>query len=422
MTVGGLAVGLWAYERATKDTDIVVPDADEDNDRRLDTALSDLHAEPLPLEAPGAAALGIRWQLDADVQRWKTDGGVLDVMRRPEGAAPYAELRARSEPTEMFGAPTRVASRDDLIAMKLAAARIQDLLDLDALLDPRNSEPARMRLRAFDRDRLRGTDDPAELGEPVDPCEGAIDQLRHVLAATPAGDELEQRVARRGRALRSVGNARVAEVARLPLPAPPAGLARAAAAAGQAAREIDAAEEREFTLLRARESTSRWRRQDRSAVGQQLTRATEHVERLQTQGDQGIDSLRAGLGEIEQWWEQHAAAVVDAIAGRRERYRRERQRVAERAREAPRRPAGYVTGLIGERTEPQREEWDRAARTIEAYAAQHAPGERQLGPSERPDRARRAAWERMARAVRELGIDPPELDKHFRDPGLHIDR
>jgi hypothetical protein len=417
VTVGGLAVGVWAYERATKDTDIVVPDADAENDTRLDAALGDLHAEPLPLEAPGARALGIRWQLDANVQRWSTDGGVLDVMRSPEGAAPYPELRARSEPTELLGARTRVVSRDDLVAMKLAAGRIQDLLDLDALLDPRNSEPTRVRLRAVDRDRLRAAGEPAELGEPVDPCERDVDELRRVLAPTVASEQLERELTRRGRELKQLGGRRLAALAGVPLRSIPDTLDRAAAQLGEAARQIEAAEHTEFELVRQRGRVPLWRRRERTEPEGRLDDATGHVNQLQDSAERGVRQLRDGVQQIEEWWEENGKAAVDTIAARRERYRRDRELLAERVRDAPEHPGEHVNVLIGERPARGGEEWDRAARCIEAYVAQYTPGAEGIRPPERPDRAQRGAWERMHRAVRELGVDPPEMQPRGRDTG-----
>lgn len=420
LTIGGLAVGFWAYERATKDTDVVVPEDDPDNDERLREALRELHAEPLTLEAPGARALGIRWQPEIGVERWLTTGGVLDVMRAPEGAAPYPELRARSERTELFGALTRVVSRDDLIAMKLAAARIQDLLDLEALLHPQNTEPTRVRLRARDRDRLRMTDEPSELGEPVDPCELEVDKLRRVLAPTSAGEEFELHLARRARDLLQVSDQRLARLVNVTLPEIPDSLERTAMIVADAAREIEVAERLEFSLVRERDRVPVWRRRERTDLDGRLGQATDQVEQLQETAEGGIEELRHGVRTIESWWREHGKDAVEGIAARRDHYRRDREQIAERVRAAPEHPSARVTELIGERPRERRDDWDRAARTIEAYAAQHQPADEDLRLSEQAGRAQRGAWERMARAVGELGVQLRDVETPSPETGLDL--
>ncbi|MGO9792763.1 MAG: hypothetical protein ACLP8S_25570 [Solirubrobacteraceae bacterium] len=406
VTIGGLAVGLWGYPRATKDTDIVVPDPDAENDRRLELALQDLSAAPLELQTAGADALGIRWEPDGDVQRWQTTGGTLDVLRNPEGSPPYPQLRERAEPTEIEGTRTQIAAIDHLIAMKLAAGRNQDLVDLETLLDPRNTESRRVRLRALDRQRLRVQGEPRELGEPVDPCEREIDALRRTLLASGAGDELERRLARRGRELQALSTERVAELAQIAVADPPASLQAPAAAAADLARELDVAEDREFGLFREHKRVALWRRGERDRTERQLAQATGEAERLRAQGEAGVDALRATKVEIERWWGEHQAATVEAIAARRERYRREREQLAARVSQAPQQPASYVLALIGERpADPVRERWDHAARAIEAYAAQYSDDGPLRSPSA-PDRAQRGAWERMSRVLGELEVDP----------------
>lgn len=75
----------------------------------------------------------------------------------------------------------------------------------------------------------------------------------------------------------------------------------------------------------------------------------------------GLWGYRVAGREIEQWWSEHAGGTVNAIAGRRERYRRARAYVAQRVRDAPGEPAGYVTELIGERPSSATDDWDHAA-------------------------------------------------------------
>jgi hypothetical protein len=423
MTVGGLAVGFWANPRATKDTDIIVPIDDPVNDRRLSEALGELDAEPLPLEAPGARALGIRWELEANVERWLTAGGVLDVMREVEGARPYGQMRERAEPTSVFGAPTVIVGREDLIAMKLAAGRGQDVVDLEALLDRRNLEAQRVAQRALDRELLVVAGEPGELGEPVDPCEREVDAIRRVLAAVGARP-FNNALARGARELREAPDGKVSELAGQSLPVVPDGLEQTAAFVADAARQMEAAEHSEFELVRDRDRAPLWRRRERAEITGRLQEATERVEQLHAAAERGVEQLRTGITEIEAWWSQAGEREVEVIVARREVYRRQRDHAAQRVRDAPEHPAEYVTDLIGSRPvdTAARERWDTAARSIEAYVAQHRD-ERDppLAPPELADRAARGTWARMERAIRAAGIEPPSLGQE-RDSGLELDR
>ena len=65
-----------------------------------------------------------------------TDAGELDLLGYAAGAESFEALWERATETELFGVPVRVASLDDLIAMKRAAGRPKDqahLLELESL-------------------------------------------------------------------------------------------------------------------------------------------------------------------------------------------------------------------------------------------------------------------------------------------------
>ena len=137
VVIGGLSLAAHGLVRATKDLDIV-PDPDSANLRRLADTLAQLDAALLlaadfdPRElglAPDAEglALGGNWVL-------RTRLGRLDVMQDVDGVDGYAQLAAGGVNFELPGAgPLRFAGLDDLIAMKAAAARPQDLIDLERL-------------------------------------------------------------------------------------------------------------------------------------------------------------------------------------------------------------------------------------------------------------------------------------------------
>jgi hypothetical protein len=51
----------------------------------------------------------------------------------PEGAPDYNTLRERASEMELSGRAVRIASIEDLLSMKRAAGRHQDLVDIESL-------------------------------------------------------------------------------------------------------------------------------------------------------------------------------------------------------------------------------------------------------------------------------------------------
>lgn len=139
VVIGGLAVNLHGYERATKDVDIV-PEQSEDNLGRLWAALTELRASPKelidfrPEEMPVDFSLrglidgGGNWVLETTLGR-------VDVMQWVKGVDRYEELRAGAIREELpeIGHPIWIAGLEDLITMKQEAGRDLDLIDITAL-------------------------------------------------------------------------------------------------------------------------------------------------------------------------------------------------------------------------------------------------------------------------------------------------
>ena len=134
IVVGGWAVVAYGKVRATKDIDIC-PDPDPQNLARLGEALSDLEAEPIGLEEfegefdlkPDAEGLtqGGNWLLD-------TRFGRLDIMQFASSAPhiDYQTLDAKAEAKPLASRQVRFCSYEDLLEMKEAAGRDQDLIDI----------------------------------------------------------------------------------------------------------------------------------------------------------------------------------------------------------------------------------------------------------------------------------------------------
>ena len=137
VVIGGYSLAAHRYVRATKDVDIV-PEPSRANLERLLAALDELDAEPLAIgdfkahEVPALnlenLEMGGNWLL-------RTRYGRLDVMQHVEGMNSYEGLRARAVLRELpgFDAPPLFAGLDDLIALKQAAGRDQDLADIAEL-------------------------------------------------------------------------------------------------------------------------------------------------------------------------------------------------------------------------------------------------------------------------------------------------
>jgi hypothetical protein len=132
VVIGGVAVAVHGFVRATEDVDIV-PDPDRENLDRLVNRLirEDARLTLAPERAPGPDERRVLYQ--GRNLSLSTRLGDIDVVQRLPGVPSYAELRDRAVVVAPFGVPVRVASRADLIAMKRARGRAIDLADLEQL-------------------------------------------------------------------------------------------------------------------------------------------------------------------------------------------------------------------------------------------------------------------------------------------------
>lgn len=134
VVIGGIAVIAHGHTRNTRDVDFVAA-ADTANLRCLAAALRELGARLSGVDAhlididvydPETLASGVNLTLE-------TDAGGLDFFSDVPGAGPYERLRERALIVDLGDIAIRVAGRDDLIRMKAAAGRPQDLNDIAAL-------------------------------------------------------------------------------------------------------------------------------------------------------------------------------------------------------------------------------------------------------------------------------------------------
>lgn len=141
VVIGGFAVGAHGYPRATKDLDIV-PDPDPDNLERLAAVLADLDASVLGMEEfteeeivqPDLAGLRMGGNFVL-----VTDRGRIDIMQLIGPDLEYADLDSAAVEDEVFGHRVRFCGFDHLVAMKEAAGRPEDEIDLRRLRESRDA-------------------------------------------------------------------------------------------------------------------------------------------------------------------------------------------------------------------------------------------------------------------------------------------
>jgi predicted nucleotidyltransferase len=133
VVIGGLALGARGVVRATKDIDIVVsPDVENLKVVAEVAVAAGGHVQR------GEALLGTPMSIAAELaggeqMAIETDLGRLDIVQGLDGVPSFDELRSRASDAEVLGITVAVCSVDDLRAMKRAAGRGQDLVDLENL-------------------------------------------------------------------------------------------------------------------------------------------------------------------------------------------------------------------------------------------------------------------------------------------------
>lgn len=136
--VGGLAVQLHGFLRATFDIDLVLA-MDSENLARF-IALAKRYglapAIPVPVDSLANPDLIDQWyrekgMLAFSLREPQAGGSVVDVLVRPD--VPFERLMANAVMGELSGRRVPIASIPDLLAMKRAAGRPKDQLDVVAL-------------------------------------------------------------------------------------------------------------------------------------------------------------------------------------------------------------------------------------------------------------------------------------------------
>ncbi|HWX45887.1 MAG TPA: hypothetical protein VNY52_11280 [Solirubrobacteraceae bacterium] len=140
IVIGGVAVGVHGFIRATEDLDIV-PDPSSENLQRLARVLVELNAQQVgvgdfsPEEFPHDPTDPVQLAEGANF-RLKTSHGPLDIMQWVAGIETdlaYTELAPLALPVAFRDTQIQVCALEHLRAMKRAAARPRDLEDLARL-------------------------------------------------------------------------------------------------------------------------------------------------------------------------------------------------------------------------------------------------------------------------------------------------
>ncbi len=136
--VGGLAVQLHGFLRATFDIDLVLAMDDENLSRFITVAKRHglVPVIPVPIDALKDSRQIDQWHREKGMLAFalrepQASGGVVDVLVRP--AVPFETLRTNAMEGNLFTSKVWIAGIDDLLVMKRIANRPKDQLDVVAL-------------------------------------------------------------------------------------------------------------------------------------------------------------------------------------------------------------------------------------------------------------------------------------------------
>jgi predicted nucleotidyltransferase len=130
--IGGLADQVHGSPSLTFDVDICF-DLDADNVDRLAAMLQDLAAVRREATDGAGAPIDARALRDGDAFKLRIRLGDLDLLAHPEPGLDYGQLVTRAIRIDYLGVEILVASLDDLMAMKRAAGRPKDRIELEIL-------------------------------------------------------------------------------------------------------------------------------------------------------------------------------------------------------------------------------------------------------------------------------------------------
>lgn len=132
--IGGFAAQAHGSPSLTGDLDVVLS-WDRENLTKVADILIDIAAirHGVPPEAPPMPPLDARTLLSGAVFTLNSRFGRFDLLANPDPGLNYETLRMNAIEVEPFGVRAFAAGLDDLIAMKRAAGRPKDRIELEIL-------------------------------------------------------------------------------------------------------------------------------------------------------------------------------------------------------------------------------------------------------------------------------------------------
>jgi len=124
--VGGYAVAFHGQPRFTKDLDLWINPTGENVDRTRAALVAFGAPDDMVSQLETAAPLDVLWMGVPPIR--------IDVVKGVPGGD-FAQVYARRVEQRWDGVPVFVVGREDLIALKRASGRPQDLLDAEALAE-----------------------------------------------------------------------------------------------------------------------------------------------------------------------------------------------------------------------------------------------------------------------------------------------
>jgi hypothetical protein len=132
VVVGGVAVIMQGAARFTKDLDICYSTETQNLDR-LGSVLTSLKARLRGIEEDVPFIPDRQTLRHTQILTLTTPDGNLDLLVKPDGSPSYTTLKTRANRVDIDGFAVHIASIEDMIAMKRASARAQDLVDIESL-------------------------------------------------------------------------------------------------------------------------------------------------------------------------------------------------------------------------------------------------------------------------------------------------
>lgn len=139
VVIGGFSVIYHGYVRATRDSDLLVPDGPE-ADAAVLRFLERIDARRLH----DGGLLTAQEVTQAEHLRVDSRHGIVDVLRGGAPPLDYATVAERAVSDVIDGAPARFAALPSLVGFKRLAGRLQDQVDLaelEAIYGPLPREP-----------------------------------------------------------------------------------------------------------------------------------------------------------------------------------------------------------------------------------------------------------------------------------------